>query len=258
MTPNPFGGAAPVGRGRGGSTTTALWYLHSLTIASGTAWGNSESTRNGTPTMESNGIQGVMQTAGTATPDSLATSWGYTWPVTVVRDVNGAALPSTFNMGLRPVRMAVLERSVSATPAECGVLFGFCDNADVTAAQSLFGLGLCWDTTTLRSVMAVKKVGGSQTLQTAGTGQSTCFGSEVTQQVIGPTNSHSSVFVPLDSGFDHLTASSNSITHNTTNIPVTGMTHIFVAFLYTVASSVLTPTIRFDASVNVPPRLDWE
>ena len=247
--PGPFEAA-------GAAADPAAWYLHELTLAQGTAWGNSENTRTSV-TMESNGIEAVLGNGELATINSINTGFGYVWPITLVRDIRGVALPSPFSIATRRVQSTCLSRQFSALPLEAGVMFGFCSSADPATAQQLIALGNTWETTTLCKTVAGKKIAGTQTVQRGATGQAGCAGSEATWQSHGLTSSSNNNVNPLDTAFLLTTVQSNQTVHSGTAIVVDAITHIFCCFFYAVALSVKTPTIRADFGIKVSDSIPW-
>jgi hypothetical protein len=245
--PGPFTGTA---------AERESWFLHTLTLAQGTAWGNSENTKT-SATMESNGIEGTSNPGTGPTINSINTGWGYVWPITLVTDIQGRALTSPFNLALRVVKAACLVRSTSSLPLEAGVMFGFCSSADPATAQQLVCVGNTYETSQLGKTMAGKKISGTQTIQRGTTGQNGTAGCAVRYQAHGSTNTSGNNHSPLDSTFNLVAAQSNMTQQNATAIPVDGITHIFCCFLYTVAASVLTPTIRADFAIQIMDDIPW-
>jgi len=233
----------------GGATSAVARYLHDLTL------GSPVSDVQGSllaASMGSNGLRIQLQDGAGATPLTLPNAVLWSWPLP--NDVLGKPV-TTLNLGERLVQAAVLERDLFATPLpiNMGFVIGLCEGANPAAAAGEgFAAGLEYLGTTLRSVVAHRKLAGTWTRTIATAGQATCFGAEWTNNRHAITNVANNKVLPLDANFAHGTAGSNIVDVSTTITNIDAIDRLFVGAYWT-STAAGTPEARWDASLQILP-----
>jgi hypothetical protein len=205
--------------------------------------------------MVSNGLQVQLQNGATATINSMPNALIWVWALPL--DLLGDEVTS-LNLGRQLQQLAILERSISATPMSIGVAYGLCEGSNPIAASGEgFAAALEYTSGSLRGVAGWRKAAGTWTRTAPGTGQSTCFGCEWTNNRQGIGNVANNKILPLDAAYDHNTAGSNVVDISTTINTIDAITHQFVA-LYWTAQVAGTPTIVFDGNIQIFPDVRHE
>lgn len=203
----------------------------------------------------SNGLQVALQNGAAATPQSIARSATWTWPLT--RDVLGGSL-TTASLVYNRFSLGILERAFSALPMQVTAFVGFSSSSDPKAAAGQgIAIELTYPSTDVRRVTMHTRNGAAWVRAVPGTGRNDHFGCELMLSGSTDVNIFQSRVYPLDANFDRAAViGSNAITVATA-FNMSAVTHFFAGVMWDAAVAG-TPQLTFDPCFWIMPRIPWE